>query len=64
MRVNKEQVLKWVEELREEQEKTAQEEVRKEEILKMLMGLAKLSENQRCSEPLRSSDAVRLRYLL
>jgi hypothetical protein len=45
--VNKERVLKWVEELREEQEKTAREEARKEEILQMLGELAKLAEHQR-----------------
>ena len=45
--VNKERVLRWVEELREEQEKTAREEGRKEEILQMLGELAKLAEHQR-----------------
>jgi hypothetical protein len=54
--VNKERVLKWVEELREEQEKSAQEEARKEEILSMLGGIAKLAEHQRyLSEPPRTS---------
>jgi hypothetical protein len=52
VRVNRERVLKWVEELREEQEKSAQEEARKEEILKMLGGIAKMAEHQRyLSEP-------------
>jgi len=45
--VNKERVLRWVEELREEQEKTAREEARKEEILQMLGELVKLAEHQR-----------------
>ena len=45
--VNKERVLRWVKELREEQEKTAREEARKEEILQMLWELAKLAEHQR-----------------
>jgi hypothetical protein len=45
--VKKERVLRWVEELREEQEKTAREEARKEEILQMLGELAKLAEHQR-----------------
>ena len=47
MSVNKERVLKWLEELREEQEKTAREEARKEEILQMLEELANLAEHQR-----------------
>ncbi len=47
MSVNKEQVLRWVEQLREEQEKTAREEARKEEILQILEELAKLAEYQR-----------------
>jgi hypothetical protein len=45
--VNKERVLRWVEELREEQEKTAREEARKEEILQMLGELAKLAAHHR-----------------
>ena len=45
--VNKERILRWVEELSEEQEKTAREEARKEEILQMLGELAKLAEHQR-----------------
>jgi hypothetical protein len=40
-------VLKWVQGLREEQEKTTREEARKEEILQMLGELAKLAEHQR-----------------
>lgn len=36
-----------MEELREEQEKTAREEFRKEEILQMLGELATLADNQR-----------------
>jgi hypothetical protein len=44
--VNKERVLQWVEELREEQEKSAREEARKEEVLNMLGELAKLAEHQ------------------
>ena len=45
--VNKERVLRWVQDLREEQEKTTREEARKEEILQMLGELAKLAEHQR-----------------
>jgi hypothetical protein len=45
--VNIERVLRWVEDLREEQEKTAHEEARKEEILQMLGELAELAEHQR-----------------
>jgi hypothetical protein len=45
--VNKERILRWVEELSKEQEKTAREEARKEEILQMLGELAKLAEHQR-----------------
>ena len=45
--VNKERVLRWVQDLREEQEKTGREEARKEEILQMLGELAKLAEHQR-----------------
>lgn len=40
-------VLRWVEALREEQEKSAQEEACKEEILSMLGELAKLAKHQR-----------------
>ena len=47
MSVNKERVLKWMQGLREEQEKTTREEARKEEILQMLGELAKLAEHQR-----------------
>ncbi len=47
MSVNRERVLRWVKELREEQEKTACEEARKEEILQMLDELANLAEHQR-----------------
>ena len=45
--VNKERVLRWVQELREEQEKTAREEAHKKEILNTLGGIAKLAEHQR-----------------
>jgi hypothetical protein len=45
--VNKERVLRWVQDLREEQEKTTREEARKEEILQMLGEVAKLAEHQR-----------------
>jgi len=45
--VNKERVLRWVQGLREEHEKTTREEARKEEILQMLGELAKLAEHQR-----------------
>ena len=45
--VTKERVLRWVQDLREEQEKTTREEARKEEILQMLGELAKLAEHQR-----------------
>lgn len=45
--VNIERVLRWVEDLREEQKKTAREEARKEEILQMLGELAELAEHQR-----------------
>jgi len=45
--VNKERVLRWVQDLREEHEKTTREEARKEEILQMLGELAKLAEHQR-----------------
>ena len=45
--VNKERVLRWVQDLREEQEKTSHEEARKKEILQMLGELAKLAEHQR-----------------
>ena len=52
MSVNKERVLRRVQDLREEQEKTTREEARKEEILYMLGGIAKLAEHQRyLSEP-------------
>jgi hypothetical protein len=44
--VNKERVLRWVQDLREEQEKTSREEARKKEILQMLGELAKLAEHQ------------------
>jgi len=44
--VNKERVLMWVQDLREEQEKSAQEEARKEEIIKMLGEIAKQAERQ------------------
>ena len=54
--VNKERVLRWVEELREEQEKTAREEGRKEEILQMLGELAKLAEHQRYPAVLRDPE--------
>ena len=47
MSVNKERVLRRVQDLREEQEKTTREEARKEEILYMLGGIAKLAEHQR-----------------
>ena len=47
MSVNKERVLRWVQGLREEHEKTTREEARKEEILQMLGELAKLAEHQR-----------------
>lgn len=47
MSVNIERVLRWVEDLREEQKKTAREEARKEEILQMLGELAELAEHQR-----------------
>ena len=50
--VNKEWTLRWLQELREEQEKTGREYARKEEILYMLGGIAKLAEHQRyLSEP-------------
>jgi len=39
--VNKERVLRWVQDLREEQEKTTREEARKEEILQMLQRRSK-----------------------
>ena len=45
--MNKARVLRWVQDLREEQEKTTREEARKEEILQMLWELAKLAEHQR-----------------
>jgi hypothetical protein len=45
--VDKERVLRWVEALREQQEKSAQEEACKEEILSMLGELAKLAKHQR-----------------
>jgi hypothetical protein len=44
--VNKERVLRWVQDLREEQEKTSREEARKKEILEMLDEFAKLAEHQ------------------
>ena len=47
MSVNKERVLRRLQDLREEQEKTTREEARKEEILQMLGELAKLAEHQR-----------------
>ena len=53
--VNKERVLRWVDELREEQEKTAREEARKEEILQMLGELVKLAQHQRYPDYASSS---------
>ena len=47
MSVNKERVLRWVQELREEQEKTARQEAHKKEILNTLGGIAKLAEHHR-----------------
>ena len=47
MSVNKERILRWVQGLREEQEKTTREEARKKEILQMLGELAKLAKHQR-----------------
>ena len=53
--MNKGRGLRWVEQLREEQEKTAREEARKEEILQMLGELVKLAKHQRYPDmhPLR-----------
>ena len=50
--MSRERVLRWLEELREEQEKSAHEEARKEEVLNALAGIAKMAEHQRyLSEP-------------
>ena len=56
--VNKERVLRWVQDLREEQEKTTHEEARKEEILQMLGELAKLTEHQRYPNECASSSGL------
>jgi hypothetical protein len=45
---SKERVLRWVEGLRKEQDKTTREEARKEEVLRMLGEIAELAGRQRC----------------
>ncbi len=44
--MNKDEHLRWVKHLREEQRKTAREEGRKEEILGMLRGLVRIAESE------------------
>ena len=44
--MNKDEHLRWAERLREEQKNTAREEGRKEEILAMLRGLARIADSE------------------
>ncbi len=47
----KDRILRWAKRLREEQEKTAREEQRKEEVIGMLRELAELTERRRVKTP-------------
>jgi hypothetical protein len=49
--VSKDRILQWAERLREEYEKTAREEQRKEEVIRTLRELAELTERRRVKTP-------------